>query len=71
MKINKCRSCKSKQLKQAFSLGEQFLTGIFPKNKNEHVTKGHLSMVICNISSPTLLGLFDFGYFNNSTLSLY
>ena len=47
MKINKCRSCKSKKLDKAFSLGEQALTGLFPNNKKEQVTKGHLSLIIC------------------------
>tara|TARA_B110001452_G_scaffold265638_1_gene270688 strand:- start:101 stop:1324 length:1224 start_codon:yes stop_codon:yes gene_type:complete len=47
MKIIKCRSCKSKKLKQAFSLGKQSLTGVFPENKKQFVTKGYLSLVIC------------------------
>ena len=31
-----------------YSLGNQYLTGIFPKNKSEKVPKGELSMVMCN-----------------------
>ena len=42
MKIIKCRSCKSKKLEQAFSLGKQSLTGVFPENKKQFVTKGYL-----------------------------
>jgi hypothetical protein len=80
MKINKCRSCKSKQLKQAFSLGEQFLTGIFPKNKEESITKGHLSMVICkNCSLLQLEHSFDsdemygdnYGYMSSLNQSMF
>ena len=48
MKINICRSCKSKKLKKAFSLGEQYLTGVFPENKKQQITKGFLSLVLCD-----------------------
>ena len=47
MKIYQCRSCSSKSLKKLYSLGNQYLTGIFPKYKSEKVPKGELSMVIC------------------------
>ena len=80
MKINKCRSCKGKQLKQAFSLGEQYLTGIFPRNKKESITKGHLSMVICkNCSLLQLEHSFDsdemygdnYGYMSSLNQSMF
>ena len=48
MKINKCRSCKSKNLIKIYSLGKQTLTGIFPPQKKARITKGDLSMIICN-----------------------
>jgi ribosomal protein L32 len=47
MRINKCRSCKSKKLDKVFNLGKQAFTGLFPNNRKEHVTKGDLSLVIC------------------------
>ncbi len=47
MKIKNCRSCSSVSLKKLYSLGSQFLTGIFPKNKFEKVPRGELSMVMC------------------------
>ena len=47
MKINKCRSCKNSDLSFAFSLGNQYLTGVFPKNYNEKISKGNLSLVFC------------------------
>ena len=48
MKINKCRSCKNSNLSFAFSLGNQYLTGVFPKKYNEKISKGNLSLVFCN-----------------------
>ena len=48
MKITNCRSCQSNSLKSLYSLGTQYLTGIFPKNKSEKVPRGELSMVMCN-----------------------
>ena len=48
MKIKNCRSCKSKSLTNLYTLGKQTLTGIFPSKKKSKVTKGNLSMVICN-----------------------
>lgn len=47
MKIHNCRSCKSKNIIKAFSLGKQFLTGIFPENKNVKISNGFLSLVLC------------------------
>jgi hypothetical protein len=46
--ITNCRLCRSKNLKNLFSLGNQSFTGIFPKNKNQTVPKGNLSLLICN-----------------------
>ena len=47
MKISKCRSCGSSSLIKCLNLGNQYLTGIFPKNQNEKVSKGNLSLVFC------------------------
>lgn len=47
MKIKHCRSCKSKKLKFVFSLGKQYLTGIFPPKKNTKISKGNLSLCFC------------------------
>ena len=47
MKIKKCRSCLSDKLTFLYSLGEQNLTGIFPRSISEKVPKGNLSMVMC------------------------
>ena len=48
MKIKNCRSCQSKSLKKLYSLGNQYLTGIFLKNRSQKIPKGELSMVMCN-----------------------
>ncbi len=47
MKIKKCRSCSSSSLKNAFDLGSQKLTGVFPKTLNENIPSGSLAMVFC------------------------
>ena len=38
--INKCRICKKSGLVNVLSLGNQYLTGVFPKSILEKVTKG-------------------------------
>ena len=48
MKIKFCRSCKSKKLTKVFTLGKQTLTGIFPQKKNDKISKGNLSLVLCS-----------------------
>lgn len=45
--ISKCRISGSKNLITVLSLGEQFLTGVFPKSPTEKVTKGPLDLVWC------------------------
>ena len=45
--IKNCRISGSSNLIQVLSLGEQYLTGVFPKNKEDTITKGPLDMVWC------------------------
>jgi hypothetical protein len=45
--ISKCRISGSTNLVSVLSLGEQFLTGVFPKSKEEKITKGPLDLVWC------------------------
>ena len=47
MKIDICRSCKSKNLRKLYSLGNQCLTGIFPPKKNSKISKGKLNLIMC------------------------
>ncbi len=45
--INKCRINGSSNLVTVLSLGEQTLTGVFPKSPSEKITKGPLDLVWC------------------------
>jgi len=45
--ISKCRISGSTNLITVLSLGEQYLTGVFPKSLDEKVTKGPLDLVWC------------------------
>jgi hypothetical protein len=46
-KISKCRISGSSNLKTILNLGNQSLTGIFPKISNQKITKGPLELVWC------------------------
>lgn len=45
--ITKCRISSSSNLMNVLSLGNQYLTGVFPKSKEEKVTIGPVDMVWC------------------------
>jgi hypothetical protein len=45
--IKQCRISGSKNLVQVLSLGEQYLTGVFPKSTDEKITKGPVDLVWC------------------------
>ena len=45
--ISKCRISGSTNLIKVLSLGEQYLTGVFPKSTDEKITKGPLDLVWC------------------------
>jgi len=45
--IKKCRISGSTNLITVLSLGEQYLTGVFPKSPNEPIDKGPLDLVWC------------------------
>lgn len=46
-KIEKCRICGNTRLECVLDLGEQMLTGVFPRAKGEQVTSGPLRLVRC------------------------
>ena len=46
-KINKCRISGSDNLVSVLNLGNQYLTGVFPKKKDEVITKGPLELLWC------------------------
>lgn len=46
--ISSCRICHHRQLVPLLHLGEQCLTGIFPKSPDEPITRGPLELVKCD-----------------------
>jgi C-methyltransferase-like protein/putative zinc binding protein/methyltransferase family protein len=46
-KISKCRICGNARLEPVLDLGEQMLTGVFPREKDDGITKGPLRLVKC------------------------
>jgi NDP-4-keto-2,6-dideoxyhexose 3-C-methyltransferase len=47
-KISACRICGGTQLVRVLDLGEQMLTGVFPRARDETVTRGPLRLVKCH-----------------------
>jgi hypothetical protein len=45
--IEKCRICSSTHLISILNLGEQYLTGTFPRNRDENPSRGPLELVWC------------------------
>jgi len=56
MKIKNCRSCSNTSLKFLYSLGNQYLTGIFPSSSSEKIPRGQLNMVMCKKCKLLQLG---------------
>tara|TARA_R110002095_G_scaffold156165_1_gene135678 strand:- start:677 stop:1918 length:1242 start_codon:yes stop_codon:yes gene_type:complete len=54
--IQKCRVAKSENLVHVLSLGEQHLTGVFPKSPDQKVTSGPLDLMWCPDSGLLQLG---------------
>lgn len=46
--IVECRICNSQKLANILSLGEQYLTGVFPKSQKEDINKGPMDLVWCS-----------------------
>jgi hypothetical protein len=46
--ISACRICGNTRLIPILSLGDQFLTGVFPKSPDEKITSGPLELVKCH-----------------------
>jgi NDP-4-keto-2,6-dideoxyhexose 3-C-methyltransferase len=49
--ITQCRICHNKNLTPIFSLGEQALTGVFPKRIDQKVTSGPVDLVKCDATT--------------------
>ena len=45
--IKQCRICGNTDLVSILNLGNQYLTGVFPKSKTEHITSGPLELAKC------------------------
>ena len=46
-KINECRVCGNENLVEVLNLGQQALTGVFPSDCSQNITKGPLALVKC------------------------
>jgi SAM-dependent methyltransferase len=46
--IQKCRICGNRDLLPVLSLGEQYLTGVFPGGREPALSRGPLELVACN-----------------------
>lgn len=46
--IERCRVCGNSDLKPVLALGDQYLTGLFPKSLDEKITCGPLELVKCD-----------------------
>ncbi|BBO99920.1 class I SAM-dependent methyltransferase [Sulfuriferula nivalis] len=57
-KIEKCRICGNTHLECVLDLGEQMLTGVFPRDKDAKVTTGPLRLVKC-VGGDDVCGLLQ------------
>lgn len=57
-KVEKCRICGNAHLERVLDLGEQMLTGVFPREKGAEVTVGPLHLVKC-VGSDEACGLLQ------------
>src|SRR4051812_42419093 len=55
--ISKCRICGNKNLVSILNLGEQVLTGVFPRSPDEKITRGPLELVKCAEDGAGTCGL--------------
>lgn len=46
--VARCRICGNRDLRRFLSLGEQALTGVFPRSPEERITRGPLDLVKCS-----------------------
>jgi len=63
-KIDRCRICGNANLVQVLDLGEQMLTGVFPKIKDGKITRGPLRLVKCQ--GQDVCGLLQLAHSYNS-----
>jgi len=66
-KISKCRVCGNTNLAPVLDLGEQMLTGVFPRTLDAKVTTGPLRLVKC-IGDDAVCGLLQLEHSSDLTL---
>ena len=54
--VNNCVKCKSNNLKEIINLGEQSMTGVFPRKTTDIVPKGILDLIMCLDCSLVQIG---------------
>jgi hypothetical protein len=64
--ITSCRLCGNKNLVSVLNLGNQTLTGVFPKSPSESFTRGPLELVVCSQDSTDACGLVQLRQSYNS-----
>ncbi|MFA7379338.1 MAG: class I SAM-dependent methyltransferase [Bacteroidia bacterium] len=61
--ISSCRICGNKNLIEVVNLGNQYLTGVFPKSPEEKISSGPLVLVKCDdISNDSACGLLQLAH---------
>ncbi len=55
--ITRCRICGNDHLISILNLGDQYLTGIFPKARDEKITRGPIELVKCHGDTANACGL--------------
>lgn len=60
-KVSACRICGNAKLERVLDLGEQMLTGVFPKVRGADVTTGPLHLVKC-VGGNDVCGLLQMGH---------
>lgn len=48
MKVKNCRSCNSQNIDKALDLGKMKLTGVFPKDREDKISSGKISLMMCS-----------------------
>lgn len=62
MQITSCRVCGNRKLNPILNLGNQILTGRFPKDPDEEITAGPLSIVQCDLTDGCGLVQLEHSY---------
>jgi hypothetical protein len=65
-RIDACRICANTELTTLLELGNQYLTGVFPRSKDESLTRGPLTLVKCSGGDETC-GLVQLEHSYDST----